>query len=157
MTDAVEDPWAALTPTDAQRILRALPIAWWIAGGWALELAGVDPPRAHADVDIAVLRPEHEQLRTYLAGWDLRIADDGRLQPWTDGPVEPPANGVWARPDADGPWFFDFKVERVEGGDWVYRRDETIRMPLARIGRTTATGIPYLAPEVTKLYARRDD
>ena len=155
MSDAVDDPWEPLTPRDAAALLRDLPIRWWIAGGWALELAGVTPPRAHRDLDVAILRPEHEQLREALAGWDLRVADDGRLTPWHSGAVELPANGVWARPPGAERWLIDFKIERVEGGDWIYRRDETVRLPLERIGRTTPDGVPYLAAERTKLYARR--
>ena len=38
-----------------------------IAGGWALDLALGRQTRAHEDVDVAVLRSEHEQLREFFA------------------------------------------------------------------------------------------
>jgi hypothetical protein len=34
----------------------------------------------------------------------------------------------------------------------VLRRNPVVRLPLDRLGRTTATGLPYLRPEVVLLY-----
>ena len=45
-------------------------------------------------------------------------------------------------------------IEFTEGDEWVYRRDPMVRRPLANVGRVTADGIPYLAPEIVTLYAR---
>jgi hypothetical protein len=134
------------------RLLSGLSIRWWIAGGWALDVEGLRP---HKDVDVAVLRPDHEALREYLADWDLRLAYDGTLRPWTGGPVGPPGNAVWARPTTDDQWHIDFKVEAVEGDEWVYRRDPAVRRRVADIG-VVVDGIPYLAPELAHLYATRE-
>jgi hypothetical protein len=150
---AEAEPWAELTPLDVVRLLAHLSIPWWIAGGWALELTG-DPPRRHTDMDVAVLRPDHERLLVELRGWDLAIAHRGALRPWTAGPVEVPANAVWARPDRAEPWYLDIKLELVVGGDWVCRRDPTVRLPVAEIG-TVTDGIPHLRRELVELYARR--
>ena len=150
---AEDEAWAELTPRDVVQLLAHVSIPWWIAGGWALELTG-DPPRRHADVDVAVLRPDHEQLLVELSGWDLAIAHDGRLRPWRGGAVELPANAVWARQDPSGPWQLDLKLELVEGGEWVYRRDQSIRRPVGEIGAVT-DGIPHLRRELAELYARR--
>jgi hypothetical protein len=135
-----------------QRLLSGLPIGWWIAGGWALDREGREP---HKDIDVAVLRPDHEALRNYLAGWDLQIAYDGTLRPWTGGPVGPPEHAFWARPTSGDPWHIDFKLEAVEGDDWVYRRDPAVRRPVADIG-VVVDGIPYLTPELAELYATRE-
>jgi hypothetical protein len=149
MTSAVEDQWAPLTPGDVDRLLSELPIRWWIAGGWALDVEG---RKVHKDVDVAVLRPDHEALRDYLLGWDLRIAHGGVLKPWNGGPVGPPENAVWARPTPTDPWHIDFKIEAVEHGEWVYRRDRAVRRPVTDIG-VVVDGIPYLAPDLARLYA----
>ena len=133
------------------RLLSGLSIDWWIAGGWALDIDGLQP---HKDVDVAVLRPDHEVLRDHLADWDLWIAFDGKLRPWRSGPVGPPENAVWARPTPTDPWHIDFKIEAVEGEEWVYRRDSSVRRRVAEIG-VVVDGIPYLAPELALLYARR--
>ena len=151
MDDPASHAWAAITPQDVARLLAALPIRWWIAGGWALDVQGKKP---HRDIDVAVLRPEHEALREHLRGWDLRIAYHGELRPWLDGAVGPPENAVWGRPSASVPWHIDFKIETVDGDLWIYRRDKTVTRPLEALG-TVIDGIPYLAPDVARLYAKR--
>jgi hypothetical protein len=127
-------------------LLSGLSIRWWIAGGWALDVAA---KLRHKDVDVAVLRPEHETLRDELAGWDLWIARDGALREWTGGAVGPPENTVWARPTPADPWHIDFKIEVVEDGEWVYRRDPAVRRPVGEVG-VVVDGIPYLAPELAR-------
>jgi len=131
-----------------QQQLSGLPIRWWIAGGWALDVEGRLP---HSDIDVAVLRPEHEALREYLADWDLHIAHKGALRPWTRGPVGPPENAIWARPSTDEPWQIDFKIEPVDGECWLYRRDPTVRVPIAELG-VMVDGISFLSPAVVRLY-----
>lgn len=153
MSRAGHERWAHVTPADALRLLEPLRIRWWIAGGWALELTG-DPPRAHADLDVAILLPEHERLREELVEWELAIAHDGRLRPWRGGAVEPPANAIWGRPRGERAWHVDFKLELVEGDEWVYRRDRSIRRPIDELGSATA-GVPHLRREIAELYARR--
>lgn len=148
MIDASGERWSRLTPRDVQRLLAPLSIRWWIAGGWALDPEGA---REHRDVDVAVLRTEHEALRTELAGWDLRVAHGGRLRTWDGGAVGPPEHAVWARPAPDDPWHIDFKIELAEGDAWVYRRDPSVRRPLAELG-VEVDGIPFLAPDVARLY-----
>jgi hypothetical protein len=145
-----EGAWAQLTPRDVSSLLSRLSIDWWIAGGWALDVEGRRP---HKDVDVAVLRPDHKVLREHLADWDLWIAHGGALRPWTSGTVGPPENAVWARPTPGDEWHIDFKIEAVEGGDWVYRRDPAVRRPVAETG-VAVDGIPYLAPDLAGLYVR---
>ena len=144
--------WEPYEPTEVATLLADAPFRWWIAGGWALELAG-EAPRPHKDVDVALLRPEHERLRDHLTAWDLHVAHAGGLTPWDGNPVDPPANAIWAREHADAPWQIDFKLELVDGDDWVYRRDATYRVPIAEIGNLTTDGIPYLRPEIAGRYS----
>ncbi len=46
-------------------------------------------------------------------------------------------------------------LDDAEDGDWVFRRDPRIRLPLDRLGRVSGDGVPYLAPEVQLLYKAR--
>ena len=148
LSDVAHEPWARVTPHDVHRLLSGLSIRWWIAGGWALDVQG---KRQHSDIDVAVLRTEHEALRRDLADWDLRVAHHGALRPWHRGAVGPPENAVWARPSQNVPWHIDFKIEIVEGEEWAYRRDPAIRRPVAQLG-VLVDGIPFLAPDVARLY-----
>ena len=132
-----------------QRVLSGLPIDWWIAGGWALDVEG---DRPHVDVDVAVLRPDHEVLRDYLADWELCVAYRGTLRPWAGGSVGPPENTVWARPTPGDRWHIDFKIEAVESNEWVYRRDPAVRRQVSEIG-VVVDGIPYLTADLARLYA----
>jgi hypothetical protein len=143
--------WEPYNPAEVATLLADAPFRWWIAGGWALELAGA-ASRPHKDIDVALLRPEHERVRERLDTWDLHVAHAGALTPWDGRAVEPPANAIWAREHPDAPWRIDFKLELVDGDDWVYRRDATYRVPIAEIGGLTADGIPYLRPEIAGRY-----
>ncbi|WP_378515025.1 hypothetical protein [Nonomuraea dietziae] len=42
--------------------------------------------------------------------------------------------------------------EPHEGGTWICRRDEGLRLPYDAIIERTADGIPYLVPEVVLLF-----
>jgi hypothetical protein len=138
-------------PREVQQLLSELPIRWWIAGGWALDPEGKQP---HGDIDVAVLRPEHEALRDYLVEWDLQVAHDGALRVWSGGPVGPPENAIWARPAPGDEWRIDFKIEHVEADEWVYRRNPSIRIPIAELG-VVVEGVPFFSPSVARLYRDR--
>jgi len=129
---------------------------WWIGGGWALELALGLEPRAHRDVDVVMLRPDAPALARHLRGWDLRLARAGSLRPWDGGHVEPEEHAFWARRSAAEPWLLDVKLEMVENGEWVYRRDGRVRRPVTEIG-VEAGGLPVLRPEITLVYALGSD
>ena len=133
-------------------MLDGMPARWWVAGGWAIDLFVGTPTRHHEDVDVAVLRSEQLAVQAHLAGWDLRVAHNGRLTPWPPGRLlATDEHGVWARPTRPGPWRFELLVDDVAGGRWMYRRNPAVRLPLAQLGRATPTGLPYLRPEVVLL------
>ena len=86
--------WQPFTPAEVRGLLARAPFRWWLAGGWALELAGA-APRRHEDIDVGVsfddleavreafrdfhLWEAHEGLRPLLPGEELRA---GREQLW---------------------------------------------------------------------------
>jgi hypothetical protein len=153
---AVGDPWKALSVAEVAALLDGLPIRWWVAGGWAIDLFVGAPTRDHDDLDVAVLRPDQLAVQSHLDGWDLRVAHHGRLTPWAPGrPLAPDEHGIWARPDPASPWRLELLIDEVVGGRWAYRRNPAVRLPLERLGRRTATGVPYLRPEVVLLYKSR--
>jgi hypothetical protein len=44
-------------------------------------------------------------------------------------------------------------IDDVEGDNWLFRRDNRVRRPVARLfGRASRPGFPVLAPEVQLLY-----
>jgi hypothetical protein len=137
--------------------MRGFPHPWWVAGGWALDIF-VGTGREHDDVDVLVRRGDQQWIRRQLPDWDVQIAHAGRLEPWPDGhDVDLPRSGFWARSDPDGPWQLQFLLGEHEADEWWYRRDRSIRMPLGEIGHVSASGIPYLRPEIVLLYKSRLD
>jgi hypothetical protein len=111
------------------------------------------PPPAHTKTSTLPLRPDQLTVQAHLDGWDLRVAHDDRLTPWAPGQLLAASeHGIWARPNPASPWRLELLVDDVSDGDWVDRRNPVVRGPLDRLGRTTATGLPYLRPEVVLLY-----
>lgn len=143
----MSEAWAPVHPDELAPVLERFAFPWWIAGGWAIDLALGRSTRAHDDVDVAVLRRDQRALFDALGGWDLRYADPaGGLEPWDGTPLELPVHVVWARPAATGPWLCELVLNEAVGDTWVFRRDARVTLPLARLGDRV------LAPEVVLLY-----
>lgn len=152
--------WRPRTPADVTQLFRDYPGTWWIAGGWALEaFTGVQ--RHHEDIDPAVLRDELPLLRRHLADrLDVWAAFAGALRPLRpdDRPdaladeILPEGCGqLWTRAGAAHSWEYDILLSPGTSSDWVYKRDATVRMPLAD-ALWERDGIRYLQPEIQLLY-----
>ncbi|MFF3919474.1 hypothetical protein ACFYZB_39825 [Streptomyces sp. NPDC001852] len=77
----------------------------------------------------------------------------GELRPWRLGEVlQPPLHDIWCRRTPVAPWSIELMLDEAEGTQWVSRHLSAIRLPIDRLGRTSETGIPYLAPEVQLFY-----
>lgn len=129
---------------------------WWIAGGYAIELAVGRELRPHGDLDVLVLRRAQALVRDLLNDWDMHVADPpgtGHLRPWRPGEtLEVPLHDIWCRRTREAPWSVQLMLDEAEGAHWVSRRNPGVRLPLGRVGRRSPTGIPYLAPEVQLFY-----
>lgn len=150
--------WEPLTPADIAEMLHTFQAPWWICGGWAVDLFVGRGTRRHDDLDVAVLRRDQAALHTYLTGWDLRYATEHHtLEPWDGAELGPPVHGIWARRAAcpSTPWTCEFLLNESSGDEWIFRRGDRVRRPLAAIG-DTRDGIPYLRPEVVLLYKAAD-
>lgn len=156
-TDTPWGPWEPATPAEVAQIFNRSQARWWIAGGYAIELAAGRPVREHTDVDVLLLRPDQLAVQRVLPGWEWHAADPpGTLRPWQPGEQLPAdVHDVWCRPGADQPWRIQVMLDESRAGDWVSRRDQRIRLPVTSLGSVTADGIPYLSPEVQLLYKAR--
>ncbi|MGW4562039.1 nucleotidyltransferase domain-containing protein [Streptomyces sp. NPDC004561] len=78
---------------------------WWIAGGYAIELAVGRELRPHGDLDVLVLRRDQPLAREMLSDWDMHVADPpgaGRFRPWRPGEtLEVPLHDIWCRRTRD--------------------------------------------------------
>jgi hypothetical protein len=148
-----EYAWSNLAPDESATILVKLERPWWIAGGWAIDLFLGRETRTHADLDIAMLRGDEVALQDVLAGWEIVIAHDGAFIPWSgDSPLVAPMHQFWMRRDRKGPWDLEVLLEDHDGERWLSRRDHRVTQRLDSFGRRTASGIPYVAPEIALFY-----
>jgi hypothetical protein len=54
------------------------------------------------------------------------------------------------RRNAESPWVCDLLLTRSRDGQWLFKRDERVSLPLDQLGQTI-DGIPYLRPSVVLL------
>lgn len=152
-----ETPWGTwdpATPAEVADILAGTDRPWWFAGGYAIEFAVGRAYRDHADVDVLLLRRDQALIEEALPSWEWFAADPpGTLRPWAPGEELPAeVHDIWCRPGPDEPWRIQFMLDEAEGEDWVSRREPLVRRPLADLGRISADGLPYLAPEIQLFY-----
>jgi hypothetical protein len=147
--------WEPLSPAEVARELRGLPCRWWIAGGWAIDLHLGRQSRAHADIDVLILRADQLAVQQHLGGWDLHAADPpGTLRPWAEGEIlAPTIHDVWCRRSPSSPWSLQLMIDDTEDDHWVYRRDTRIRRPVADLdGPASSSERRVLSPEIQLLY-----
>jgi hypothetical protein len=156
-TTATPRIWRALEPPAAHRILRAVDAPWWIAGGWAIDLFVGRQTRAHKDLDVGVRRVDASRIIAALSGWEFFEAKQGSLVPLAPG-MAPRAgvNSLWGRPVGEPHWNLELLLDDSDESDWIFRREPSIRRPLATALCATPDGTPYLAPEIQLLYKARD-
>jgi len=150
--------WEPLQPEEIAQLLAGFARPWWICGGWALDLFLGHETRRHDDLDVALLRQDQVALFHHLRAWDLYYATPAHaLEPWDGRPLERPLHGIWGRRSSEptGPWTCEFLLNEARDGEWIFRRNETVRRPLEEIGNEK-DGIPYLRPEIVLLYKSKE-
>jgi hypothetical protein len=65
--------------------------------------------------------------------------------------LRPEREGLWVRRNAESPWLCDLLLTRSRDGQWLFKRDARVSLPLDQLGRTI-DGIPYLRPSVVLLH-----
>ncbi|VVJ16525.1 Uncharacterised protein [Amycolatopsis camponoti] len=142
--------WDPAPLSEVVELFSRIRAPWWIAGGYAIELAVGHAFRNHGDVDVLLLRRDQLAVQEALATWEWWAADPpGTLRPWRRGELLPPGvDDIWCRPSASAPWRIQVMLDETEGDSWVSRRDPAVRRAVTELGAVTADGIPYLATEV---------
>ncbi|WP_202863077.1 nucleotidyltransferase domain-containing protein [Ornithinimicrobium murale] len=152
----VSRPWDPLPLSVVADLMARTERPWLIAGGHAIDLFVGRTTREHADIDV-LLRRDQQAVHEVLPGWETFAADPpGQLRPWPAGEILPDGvHDIWCRPDPGSPWQLQFMLDEAEGDLWVSRRNAQVRRPLGELRHTSASGFPYLAPEVQLFYKAR--
>jgi hypothetical protein len=147
-------PWEAASLSDVAALFSPAHVPWWIAGGYAIELAVGHPFREHEDIDVLLLRRDQLTVQEVLPAWEWWAADPpGTLRPWKRGEILPAyVHDVWCRPGPSEPWRIQVMLDEADGREWVSRKSSQVRRPIDRIGAVSAEGVPYLLPEVQMFY-----
>ncbi len=109
----------------------------------------------HHDLDLAVARRDHALVFELFSrgGWDCQVAAAGQLAPWRGEPLPAGKNNVWCRRSGEPVWRIDLVMTEIDGGDWVFRRDQRVRLQLDEA--ITAGPPPYVSPHVQLLFKAR--
>lgn len=146
-------------PARVLQLFRSYDAPWCVAGGWAIDLFLGAVTREHQDVEIAVLLRDQQRLWQHIVGWQPRYCVPGsaELRPWGPGEwLHPPVHELHTRPPQSDIGELEILFDRSAGEEWIYRRDEHVRMQLSKAIRFNPAGIPYLAPEIVLLYKAKN-
>ncbi len=145
----------AWTPDQAADALKGLAAPWAVAGGWALDLWLGEQTREHEDIEVTVptaFFPD-AQARIEALGLKLFAIDDGQVIALEAG--EAPGrhtHQTWVMDPAVRGWRMDIFREPGDAQTWVYRRTRELSAPRAWASGRTASGIPYVAPQIVLLF-----
>ncbi|MQR94323.1 nucleotidyltransferase domain-containing protein [Fictibacillus phosphorivorans] len=150
----IKEHWKPLSVNKIQEIFSPIPIQWWIAGGWALDLYLERISREHDDIDVVILRSQHLLLQRYLeSNWEGYKAFKGKLIPWSiNERLEDHFDNLWFKKKGESTWAFQVMIIDSENDYWIYKRNGTIRRKLTDIDLKTSEGVPYIKPEIQLLY-----
>jgi hypothetical protein len=144
--------WAAWTPAQAARELSGVAASWCVVGGCAIDLFVGAATRPHHDLEVAIPRGDFAAVRARLAGfafYTIKQGEVARLAP--HALPAPDRHQNWVLDDVVQAWRVDVMLEPGDSQTWIFRRDERIRAPRARM-LATRDGVPYLRPEGVLLY-----
>ncbi len=132
---------------------------WCVCGGWAIDLFINRLSRPHKDVDFAIWRRDQLALCAYLTGrgWTLKKAINGQRLPWTEGEfIELPVHTIHCRNPNAQPDFIEILFNEMNGHYFLFRRNQSIKQPLADAMVQLESGIRILAPEIVLLYKAKN-
>lgn len=157
MPAAMNRVFEPLTRREVASLFADAPFPWWICGGWAIDGFLGHETRAHADIEVGVLRRDQCALYERLADFEVHLARSGTLTELSAaerrrGVHDPDHHGFWCRKRGEETWLLEILLEDSDGGDWVFRRDARIRRPIAEIFHREGEGLPYFAPEIQLLF-----
>ncbi|MFF7594709.1 nucleotidyltransferase domain-containing protein [Streptomyces mirabilis] len=151
--DELDARWAdAWRPEQVAERLDEVSAPWCIAAGWALDLFRGRRSRPHGDLEIAVPAAGFAEIRDRFPEYVFDAAGSGQVWAGAGAEALGATHQTWLRDPASGQFLFDVFREPNEGGTWICRRDETLRLRYDAIIERTGDAIPYLVPELVLLF-----
>ncbi|MFG3296381.1 nucleotidyltransferase domain-containing protein [Streptomyces sp. NPDC048179] len=155
--DELAARWAdAWRPEQVAERLGGVGVPWCVAAGWALDLFRGGQSRPHSDLEIAVPVAGFAEVRDRFREYAFDAVGSGRVWAAAGDEALAATHQTWVRDPASGQFLFDVFREPHEGGTWICRRDEGLRLPYDAVIERTAEGIPYLVPELVLLFKAKE-
>ncbi len=149
--------WDAWRPEEAAARLKGVDVPWYVAAGWAIDLFLGRERREHEDLEVGVPADRFEEVAAALGELDFHVVTRGRVEPLAQaGDLIETTHQTWGLDRAKNAWRVDLFREPTVDGEWVCRRDASIRLPYSELIEHTAGGIPYARPEVVLLFKAKD-
>ncbi|WP_083469150.1 nucleotidyltransferase domain-containing protein [Methylobacterium variabile] len=162
MSPLDDEAWDAWSPDELGQRLREAVLPWYVAGGWALDVAHGKQTREHEDLEFVVIRDDVDHFRALLRDLDFFTVNNGKIEYLPPSASLP--GDVWQLWGGDmrrACWRVDMMMEPGTPDLWIYKRDQTIQMARSDAVHVSETGIPYLAPINVMLfkakYCRKKD
>lgn len=92
------------------------------------------------------------EIRDRFPEYVLDAVGSGRVWARAGAEVLAATHQTWLRDPVSGQFLLDVFRESHDGGTWICRRDESLRLSYDAIIERTADGIPYLVPELVLLF-----
>jgi hypothetical protein len=145
--------WNAWPPDEVASRLSGLTIPWCVVAGWALDVWRGFQTRSHDDTEIGIPRICFPAIRAHLSAYELFMVGNGLVDP-LEPENQPPddRHQIWVLDKSARSWRLDIFLEPGDETTWIFRRDESLRLPRREVMAVSGDGIPYLKPEVALLY-----
>jgi hypothetical protein len=133
-------------------LMRMFPAPWCVAGGWAIDLFLGVLTRPHADLEIAIFRPDQAALHAYFTNYEFKKCRAGKMEIWRPGDkLSLPIHELHGSSRDHSSQTIEFLLNERQGDDWAFRRAPSIRMPVER-WFIHIQSLPVLSPEIVLLY-----
>lgn len=134
---------------------------WFIAGGWAIDLAIGRVTREHGDIDICIFRESLPQFLNYFKEWKIEVCVPGTSQRLICESVEDvkaPRHELHVIKRDNN---IEVLLNEKQGNNVVFRRDTSIVLPIETFTCRTKEKIPFVHPAWQLLfkakYAKEED
>jgi hypothetical protein len=126
---------------------------WGVAGGWALDLFLGRVTRVHGDLEVAIFREDQGRLLEHLRRWRFEKVVEGRRYVWESGEwIGWPTHEIHGRLEGKAEGSIEVLLNERVGDEWVFRRNDLVRMPVKEAMLRTGIGVPILSPAIVLLY-----
>jgi hypothetical protein len=136
-------------------IMSGFDYPWFFAGGWALDLYCGRETREHKDVEIAMFRKDQLHLKKYLTGWDFQKVDLHSMSPWEGDFLVRPIHEIHAS-NKDTGEVLEILLNEGTEREWIFRRNNRIKLPKDAVWCYAESGLPVLNPEIVLLYKAKN-